>query len=209
MQGLILDFSVQEGKGIITTTEGKRYSFTAQEWKQQEPPVKGQAVDFEVDFNNNAIGVYAAVGASGTAQQFTSTLKAKLDPGDKPRASYNPLDWYVLGIKNYTNFNGRSQRKEFWFYVLMYIVGLIVTTIVDSVLFGTDGTGLFSSVFMLVNLLPYVAVAIRRLHDIGKSGWWLFLNFIPLIGTIILIIWFAQAGDTQTNAYGDNPALLA
>lgn len=208
MQGRILDFSISEGRGVITGDDGKRYSFLSQEWKEQQAPSKGQVVDYDVDANGAAIGVYAALSATGSSINVSDSLKniyKNLDA--KSKSDYSAIDWYLSAFKKYATFTGRAQRKEYWFYVLFYAAAIIVLLIIDSVLFGLDGMHLFSTLFMLASFVPSVAVSARRLHDIGKSGWWQLLALIPLVGTIILIIWFAKEGDAADNAYGPNPLL--
>ncbi len=102
-------------------------------------------------------------------------------------------------LKNYVNFEGRATRAEFWwFFLFNLIVGLILS------LFGRVGTVL-SGVWSLAILLPYLGVSARRLHDINKSGWLLLLALIPLVGAIILIVWWAKEGDTEPNQYGPVP----
>ncbi|WP_323012204.1 DUF805 domain-containing protein [Castellaniella sp.] len=203
MKGSVLDFSIQQGQGIITTEEGRRYTFVASEWKGQDHPKRGQAVDFDVSADGEAVGVYIALGST------TSSMNAKLQSAissldGKARSSYNPFDWFILAFKNYANFKGRAERQEYWFYILFYFIGILGLSVIDEILFGVPYSdfGLLSSVFMLASLMPTVALSARRLHDLGKSGWWQLLSIIPVIGTIILIIWFATKGQDVENAYG-------
>lgn len=102
-------------------------------------------------------------------------------------------------LKNYVNFNGRAGRKEFWY---AFLFNFVVTFILG--LFGKVGIWL-TAIWSLAVLLPFLGVAARRLHDINKSGWLILLALIPLIGEIILIIWWAKAGDTADNQYGPVP----
>lgn len=102
-------------------------------------------------------------------------------------------------LKNYVNFNGRAGRKEFWY---AFLFNFVVTFILG--LFGKVGMWL-TAIWSLAVLLPFLGVAARRLHDINKSGWLILLALIPLIGEIILIIWWAKAGDTADNQYGPVP----
>jgi uncharacterized membrane protein YhaH (DUF805 family) len=81
------------------------------------------------------------------------------------------------------------------------IIAMIVLVLIDQVL----GTGFLSTIYMLAVLLPSLAVGARRLHDIGRTGWWQLISFIPLIGGIILIVWCATDGHAQSNQWGPNP----
>lgn len=118
---------------------------------------------------------------------------------------------FVTAIKTcfrkYATFEGRAARSEFWYWFLFGLLGGIVTGFVDGFLF--DAAGLFYGVFSLVILLPNLAVAARRLHDIGKSGWWQLLTLVPLIGIVVLIVWWVRAGQTGGNRFGDDPLGVA
>ena len=99
-------------------------------------------------------------------------------------------------LQNYFNFEGRAGRKEFWYaFLFNFIVAFILG------LFGKVGTVL-SGIWSLAILLPYLGVSVRRLHDINKSGWLVLLAFIPIVGIIILIVWWAKEGDKVDNQYG-------
>lgn len=102
-------------------------------------------------------------------------------------------------LKNYVNFQGRATRAEFWwFFLFNFLVGLILS------LFGKAGTTL-QGIWSLAILLPQLGLSARRLHDINKSGWLLLLGLIPVVGWIILIIWWAKEGDPTENQYGPVP----
>ena len=105
------------------------------------------------------------------------------------------------GFSNYVNFAGRAVRSEYWYWVLFVIVVSIVASIIDAVL----GTTLFNPIFSLAVLLPSIAVGVRRLHDLDRSGWWLLLSLIPLIGAIVLIVWFVGRGTPGANRFGPDP----
>lgn len=112
----------------------------------------------------------------------------------------------IVLARNYCNFIGRASRSEYWWWVLfMALLGFVIGFILG--LFGASGSTVqvIQGIVGLVFLLPGLGVAVRRLHDINKSGWWLFLAFIPLVGAIILIIWFCKPSDSGINAYGDEP----
>ena len=111
-------------------------------------------------------------------------------------------------LSKYVDFSGRARRSEFWYFVLFNVLVSIVTSILDSILgtdYDTGSGGVIGTIVGLGLFLPSIAVAARRLHDIGKSGWWQLLGIIPIVGWIIVIIWYctdSRPGDTQ---YGPNP----
>lgn len=105
------------------------------------------------------------------------------------------------GFSNYVKFSGRAIRSEYWYWVLFTILGSIVAGIIDFAL----GLSVISSLFALATILPSLAVAIRRLHDLDRTGWWVLLFLIPLIGAIILIIWFCSRGTVGPNRFGPDP----
>jgi uncharacterized membrane protein YhaH (DUF805 family) len=116
------------------------------------------------------------------------------------------------GFSNYVNFTGRSSRSAFWYWVLFaFIVGVAA----DTVDISTAPDDLMSSSFLasrlwsLVTLLPNLAVGARRLHDTGRSGFWLFLSLLPIIGIIVLIVWWASKGTSGPNKYGADPLATA
>lgn len=122
------------------------------------------------------------------------------------------MTWFLAAFKKYATFSGRAQRREYWYFFLFYTL-IIVALAVADLLLGTfdegQGLGLFSGIFALVTALPSVAVGVRRLHDIGRSGWWLLITVVPLIGVIWLLIYTARDGDPGENEYGANPKAVA
>ena len=116
-------------------------------------------------------------------------------------ANFSMIDWFKKGLRNYTNFSGRARRKEFWYFNLAQFILLIIASVLDSVIFSSE-TSLFYFLVALGLFLPSLAVGIRRLHDTSRSGWWLFISLIPLIGTIILIVFLASDTKYETNQWG-------
>ncbi|RYE55078.1 MAG: DUF805 domain-containing protein [Rhizobiaceae bacterium] len=100
-------------------------------------------------------------------------------------------------MQKYANFSGRAIRSEYWWFVLAYIIAYLVLAIVDYVL----GAQLLTAILSLALLIPSIAVGVRRLHDLDKSGWWLLLGLVPIVG-LILIYWFAQPGTPGDNRFG-------
>ena len=111
-------------------------------------------------------------------------------------------EWYVKVLKQYTDFSGRARRREYWMFVLANFIVALVLGIIDRI-FGWGQ--ILSEIYSLAVLLPSIAVCIRRLHDIGKSGWWLLIALIPLIGEIWLIVLFCQDSQYGANQWGENP----
>jgi uncharacterized membrane protein YhaH (DUF805 family) len=109
------------------------------------------------------------------------------------------------GFRNYVNFNGRASRSEFWYWVLFAIIVAVAASIIDSIVAPDSAYGPVSSLSGLALFLPGLAVSVRRLHDLDKSGWFLLLHFIPLIGSVILLIWFCMRGTVGPNRFGPDP----
>jgi uncharacterized membrane protein YhaH (DUF805 family) len=118
------------------------------------------------------------------------------------------LSWFIEALKKYAVFSGRSRRKEYWYFVLFVVIISIVLSIIDG-LFGTyhrsTGAGLLSSIFSLAVLIPSIAVSVRRLHDIDRTGWWVLISLVPLVGWIVLLVFHVQDSTPGTNRYGPNP----
>lgn len=114
------------------------------------------------------------------------------------------------GFQNYARFSGRSCRSEYWFWTLFVFIVGIVAGILDAALFATaiEDAGPLSLISNLVLILPGLAVSIRRLHDIDRSGWWFLLIFIPLLGWIVLFVWAVQKGTDGSNRFGNDPLFV-
>jgi uncharacterized membrane protein YhaH (DUF805 family) len=129
------------------------------------------------------------------------------DPGFGGDATYHPTQFAdvirtVFG--RYVQFRGRARRSEYWYWILFVVLVSIALAIVDGFIFGFDENDLavLGPLFSLGTFLPSLAVGFRRMHDLGRTAWWLLIGFIPLIGSLILIYWFAQRGDEGDNQYG-------
>jgi uncharacterized membrane protein YhaH (DUF805 family) len=104
-------------------------------------------------------------------------------------------------LKQYAGFAGRARRSEYWWFFLFNAIVSIVTGIIDAAV----GSQILGIVVGLALLLPGIAVGVRRLHDTGRSGWWLLIVFIPIIGVIVLIVFFCQDSQPTTNSHGATP----
>ncbi|OAB47987.1 DUF805 domain-containing protein [Paenibacillus antarcticus] len=111
------------------------------------------------------------------------------------------MEWYLKVLKNYVGFDGRARRTEYWMFAL---VSFIISFVLLMLQFITDLKPLFTTLYSLFILLPTLAVTVRRLHDTGRSGWWYFISFIPLVGGIIIFV-FMCLDSVEDNEYGPNP----
>jgi uncharacterized membrane protein YhaH (DUF805 family) len=114
------------------------------------------------------------------------------------------MEWYLKVLKNYVGFSGRARRKEYWMFALFNFIIAFVIGFVEGFL---NLVGVISTLYSLAIFLPSLAVSVRRLHDTGRSGWWLLISLIPLIGLIILIVFLCEDSKENENQYGPNPKL--
>ncbi len=111
----------------------------------------------------------------------------------------------TAGFQNYVNFTGRASRSEFWFWVLFAVLVSIAATLIDVVLFSDSEMSPVNTLAGVALLLPNLSVSVRRLHDIDRSGWWILLGLIPIVGWIIIIIWNCTKGTAGPNRFGPDP----
>jgi uncharacterized membrane protein YhaH (DUF805 family) len=104
-------------------------------------------------------------------------------------------------LSQYATFSGRARRSEYWWFVLASVIASVVASIVDTAL----GVSILSLLLSLGLLIPSLALGVRRLHDIGKSGWWILIGLIPLVGVIVLIVFACQDSEPGTNQWGPSP----
>lgn len=110
---------------------------------------------------------------------------------------------------NYCNFSGRSSRSEYWWYVLFtFILGLVLGFVL-GIIFSDTLTDIITGIVNLALLLPGLGLCVRRMHDIGKSGWWVLVAIIPVIGWILFIYWAAQPSQPTPNQWGAVPNVTA
>lgn len=112
------------------------------------------------------------------------------------------MEYWLACWNKYATFSGRARRKEYWMFVLFNFLFAAGIQIVEMAL-GT--TGALSALYSLAVFLPGLAVCVRRLHDIGKSGWWCLIALVPIVGAIVLIVFACTDSQPGDNAYGPNP----
>ena len=207
MKGKVLDFSIQKGGGLILGDDGQRYLFVANEWQEQSLPLRDVVVDFEAA-GKYAKGVYLLAQAEPQIQAATPTVRPKpFKSTDNKEPSL--LDLAISAVKHkYLLFNGRASRKEFWAVMLFSVLISFALQLLYTLGFAiSDNLGLLLAlpfvIFSLGMVIPQLAVSVRRLHDTDKSGWWLVLGFIPIFGTIALIVLFSLASSEGDNRFGE------
>lgn len=122
------------------------------------------------------------------------------------------MSWYIAALKKYAVFSGRARRKEYWYFVLFNMIFCFILVFADifTGLFHEQiGFGVLSTLYMLATLLPSLGVTVRRLHDTGRSGWWILISLVPFIGGLILLIFTLLDSKPGENQYGPNPKEVA
>ena len=116
----------------------------------------------------------------------------------------NTFNFYKDAFKNYVNFEGRASKSQYWYFGMWNpIVSIVISIVLNIILHGN--AVYVSWVYDLIIFLPAISISVRRLHDIGKSGWWNLIIFIPLIGVIVLVVFALMSSEPGTNKYGANP----
>lgn len=111
------------------------------------------------------------------------------------------MNWYIGCWKKYVEFSGRARRKEYWMFVLFNFLASIAAGIIDGIL----GTAVIYGAYSLAALLPGLAVCARRLHDTDRSGWWMLISLVPIVGIIVLLVFLCMDSKPGSNRFGANP----
>ena len=178
MRGSVLSFDIQSSEGIISSQEGKRYNFLAQQWQSNDiNPMQGIEVDFEINED-------MAINIIPFKKEITNNLDNEAE---------NILNHYLNAFRKYATFSGRATRSAFWYYTLVnFIIGAILSLI---------SAGVLGLIYSLLVMIPGFAIGARRLHDTNRSGWWQLIILIPLIGFIVLVIFWASKTKKETNKF--------
>jgi uncharacterized membrane protein YhaH (DUF805 family) len=128
------------------------------------------------------------------------------------------MNWYIKVLKNYAVFSGRARRKEYWWFFLLnfifilvldgigiFIIAPHINSLVLPIIYRLTTIASLTIIYELAVIVPSIAVGVRRLHDTNRSGWWYFLGLIPIVGGIILIVFYAMDSEPGENRYGPNP----
>lgn len=123
------------------------------------------------------------------------------------------MHWYLHVMRNYANFSGRARRREYWMFQLANLPFVLVWSWFEVKMAEQEGVAdlptvlmlAFLALYSLVHIIPSLAVFVRRLHDTGHSGWWIFLSLVPLLGPVILFLWQVRDSEPGENRWGPNP----
>ena len=112
------------------------------------------------------------------------------------------MEYFIGALKKYADFTGRARRKEYWMFILFYLICYVALVVIDAAI----GTFFLAALFSLALFVPTISIAARRLHDTGRSGWWQLIALIPILGGIVLLVFLVQDSHEE-NEYGESPKL--
>lgn len=221
MRGEVIHYDDNQGVGYISGDDGERYGFTRADMRQLVAVGKGTRVDFQRD-GVNARDIFVMAGYGRPAA--TPPAGQPAAPGAPPQVQTDPDD-RALGLfsyfrralaERYTDFRRRARRKEYWGFVLFTFIGFVIVGAIASgveAALGTFDTGdvpyvlmILLGIYWLAVIVPSIAVTVRRLHDIGLSGWFFLLQFIPYVGGLIIFVMMLMPSQKNPNKWGDIPA---
>jgi uncharacterized membrane protein YhaH (DUF805 family)/cold shock CspA family protein len=232
MRGEVLHYDEDQGFGFITGADGNRYTFTRENLRRQAAMPNGTAVEFEPG-GGQARDVFTIAAQTATPAAEASPNAAPIQAGNAPPAGTSraqhfgraagpaePSDlwgYFWRGLtQNYFNFAGRAPRKEFWGYVLFWIVSFLIIggiglfTDIEMGNFDTDISAAVTvglcGTFLLATFLPNLGITVRRLHDSGFSGWLCLLILIPSVGSLIILVFALIPTQARENQWGPVPA---
>ncbi len=229
MNGEIIYFDSERGTGFIAGSDGNRYVFERSDVDREARAAKGVKVAFSVDGDRARNIVVTSARDIRGARSVPDAGSAEMPPNpvlDLPAAPAAGLFGYFRRCvtSNFANFRGRARRKEFWGFALFSLVAVLLVICVglsaDFALgnlkqvasdsdFAADGgpsvTFALGGVVWLALLVPSLAVTVRRIHDIGLSGWFILVNFIPSIGSLIVFVFTLIPSQRHPNKWGPVP----
>ncbi|WP_242678554.1 DUF805 domain-containing protein [Psychrobacter pygoscelis] len=202
MKGIILNYSPEENKGVISGEDNNSYTFSTANWTEQAPPTVGDDVEFNVGIGNTVTEVSYGLlrkNYASTVPKSQPLVEGNVTTEWQLEENYNMFDWFKKCLRNYVNFGGRARRKEYWYFYLVVTMIYIVAAIIDFIL---DTDGILISIVGVAIFLPMLAVSVRRLHDINRSGWWYLVSIVPIIGGLIVLFWTCTDTYPHTNQWG-------
>lgn len=229
MRGEVLHYDEAQGFGFITGQDGNRYTFRREDLRRPFPVSRGAAIEFRqsgsqardivwadeepLQFSAASAATPVATPATRPAPQHFGRNAVNGEP-----ASTGLWSYFRDGITiNYANFRTRARRKEYWGYVLFYFLGMIALSLAGAAIdfavgnmdpgeeFPVATIGI-SALVVLAGIIPSVAMMVRRQHDIGLSGWFYLLFFVPYVGGLILLVFALIPSQKRENKWGPVPA---
>jgi uncharacterized membrane protein YhaH (DUF805 family)/cold shock CspA family protein len=209
MRGEVLHFDNEHGFGFVTGSDGRRYTFEKTDLRREFPVSKGTLVEFQPE-NDKARDLFLIRGAAAAREEEFGRFAVVPDTVSTGLWSY-----FWRGITaNYANFRDRARRKEYWGFVLFYYIALIGAVLVGLAIDQAAGfldqdmpyvAGTLGGLGILVAIVPWVAMSVRRQHDIGLSGWFYLLILVPYIGGLILFVFALIPSQKHANKWGPPP----
>ncbi len=226
MRGEVLHYDEAQGFGFITGSDGNRYTFAREDLRRAFPVSKGTQVEFK-ESGGQARDIFsirgemqqatAAASAPSAPQPFGRNAVAG-GPVGQEYASTDLWSYFWAGItSNYANFRTRARRKEYWGFVLFFYLGMIALSLagvaIDFALGNMEPGYEFPVVTIgilglavLAGIIPSIAIAVRRQHDIGLSGWFYLLFLVPYVGYLILLVFALIPSQKHENKWGPVPS---
>ena len=122
-------------------------------------------------------------------------------------SAFKPVQWFVQPLIKYADFSGRSRRREYWWFAAFNMAVSIVLGVVEAMV-GKSQYSLLAGVYCLAVLVPSIAVTVRRLHDTGRNGWWFLISLIPIVGSLVMLVYMVTDSGPGRNQYGPNPKVI-
>ena len=224
MRGEVLKYDDTTGQGLISGDDGNRYRFSRSDLQQLKPVRRGIRVDFDA-YEGTASDIFIVDGRAVSSSSQDSGASEYLTAAPTENRS-TPIDesmgpglwgYFIKCMKMYTNGYGRAQRVEYWSFVLFYSIFLIAAVMVDVLLaasefyyevFDGDFVPIFTVLYLLGTALPAICLSIRRLHDVGLSGWLYLVSLVPYVGGIFMLVISLIPSQRHSNVHGPHPKMI-
>lgn len=220
MRGEVLHYDEGQGFGFITGQDGNRYTFAREDLRRATPMTKGTVVEFQAS-GGQARDVFSirAMGQATATAPAAAETPAHFGRFAVPETPVKTglFSYFMAGLTtNYANFSGRARRKEYWGYYLFWYLGMVLVVLaglaIDSAIGNLDTgdeapyvTILLGVLTLLASIVPAIAMQVRRQHDIGLSGWFYLLCFLPYVGSLILFVFALIPSQKHENKWGQVP----
>lgn len=231
MRGEVLHYDESQGFGFITASDGNRYTFSREDLRREVPVSKGMQVEFQPSGSQarDIFSIRAQLGAATGSAPAAGMPVADAPPSPQTSQNFGRAavhehpgntglwSYFWRGLTdNYVNFQGRARRKEYWGFYLFWLIACaaiaVICLMIDGGMDDLDGyetpmaTLVGVGLFGLATFLPGLAMIVRRQHDIGLSGWFYLLIFIPYIGSLIIFVFSLIPSQKHENKWGPIPA---